>query len=276
MATDGKDWEAPPSVEDTYKHLEGNRFAGLNQDTAGPRHNRPLPVGPAEFQLYSLATPNGQKASIGCEEFGIEYNAHFINIQNADQFSEGFVAINPNSRIPCMKHGDVRIFESGAILLYLAEKCKKFLPEDKKAEAYSWLMWQMSGQGPMFGQFGHYFRYAPRTKTEAINYGVARYGMEVRRLLSVMENHLKDGRTWFLGDEYSIIDMAMYPWVITLDKGYEAQKFIGRNERYPNVMKWCARMAERPAVQRGMLVCGGPGSQEKLKKLIAKQAESKL
>ena len=146
-----KEWQAPPSVEDTYEHLAGNRFAGLNQDTAGPRHDRELPVGPAEYQLYSLATPNGQKASIACEEFGIDYNAHLINIQSGDQFSKGFVAINPNARIPCMKHGDVRIFESGSILIYLAEKHKKFLPESGalRAEAISWIMWQMSGQGPM-------------------------------------------------------------------------------------------------------------------------------
>jgi len=272
MASKTEEWQAPATLDEVYKHLAGNRFDGLNQDSAGPRNDTPLPVGPAEYQLYSLATPNGQKASIACEEFGVEYNAHLINIQAGEQFSKGFVAVNPNSRIPCMKHGDVRIFESGAILLYLAEKHNRFIPKDpaKKAECYSWIMWQMSGQGPMFGQFGHFFRYAPRTKHEAINYGVARYGMEVRRLLSVMEHHLKD-KTWFLGDEYTIVDMACYPWVVCLDKGYLAEKFLGRNERYPNVMKWCARMQDRPAVQRGMLICGGPGSQEKLRKLLISQ-----
>jgi GST-like protein len=149
--SEAKEWQAPASLEDCYDHLAGNRFDGLNSDVAGPRNEKPLPVGPAEYQLYSLATPNGQKASIACEEFGIEYNAHFINIQAGDQFSKGFVAVNPNSRIPCMTHGKVRIFESGAILLYLAEKHKKFMPQDdaKKAEVYSWLMFQMSGQGPM-------------------------------------------------------------------------------------------------------------------------------
>lgn len=118
-------------------------------------------------------------------------------------------------------------------------------------------------------------KYAPRTKLEAINYGVARYGMEVRRLLSVLENHMV-GKTWILGDEYSICDMAIYPWVVCLDKGYFAEKFIGRNQRYPNVMKWCSRMEARPAVQRGMLVCGGPGAQEKLRKLMTAPDSSKL
>jgi len=263
-----EDWVAPATLDESYQHLSGNQFSGLNRDTSGARTDKALPVGKAEFQLYSLATPNGQKASIACEEFGIEYDAHTINIMNGDQFTSGFVELNPNSRIPAMKHGDVRIFESGAILIYLAEKYKKFMPLEgaKRAECMSWMMWQMSAQGPMFGQFGHFFKYAPRTKHEAINYGAARYGMEVRRLLSVMESHLED-KTWFLGDEYSIVDMATYPWVICLEKGYNGEKFIGRNERYPNVMKWCARMQARPAVERGMLVCGGPGAAEKLKAL---------
>ena len=145
-----QDWVPPASVEDCYKHLAGNRFAGLNSDIAGPRSENELPVGKAEFQLYSFATPNGQKAGIACEEFGINYDAHTI-ILNGEQFTKGFVDVNPNSRIPAMKHGDVRIFESGAILLYLAEKYNKFFPVEgpKRAEGLSWLMWQMSGQGPM-------------------------------------------------------------------------------------------------------------------------------
>jgi len=146
-----EEWVPPASLEECYTHLQGNRFAGLNQDSAGTRTEEELPVGPAEFQLYSLATPNGQKASIACEEFGIEYNAHRINIMSGEQFTSGFVKVNPNSRIPCMKHGDTRIFESGAILFYLAEKYKKFMPLDgpKRAECISWIMWQMSAQGPM-------------------------------------------------------------------------------------------------------------------------------
>jgi GST-like protein len=146
-----EDWVAPPTLDDCYVHLEGNRFAGLNSDVAGARKEGELPIGPSEFQLYSLATPNGQKASIGCEEFEIEYDAHRINIMDGDQFTTGFVQVNPNSRIPAMKHGDVRIFESGAILIYLAEKYKKFMPLEgpKRAECISWIMWQMSAQGPM-------------------------------------------------------------------------------------------------------------------------------
>jgi GST-like protein len=282
MSTDNNnkrdDWVAPASLEEAYTKLSGNRFAGLNSDTAGARTEKELPVGPAEFQLYSLATPNGQKASIACEEFEIEYDAHRIDIMAGDQFTSGFVAVNPNSKIPAMKHGDVRIFESGAILLYLAEKYQKFIPASgsKRAECYSWLMFQMSGQGPMSGQFGHFFRYAPRSNHEAIDYGVARYGMEVRRLLSVMDLHLNN-KTWFLGDEYSIADMALYPWVTTLgEKGYNAAEFLDRDNRYPNVMAWCKRMEARPAVQRGMLVCGGPGAAEKLKLLNAQLSKVKL
>jgi GST-like protein len=148
---DRDDWVAPKSVEDLYPALSGNRFDGMNADETKPRNDNAVPFGPTEYQLYSLATPNGQKASIACEEFGIEYSAHLINISAGDQFSMGFVEVNPNARIPCMMHGKTRIFESGAILLYLAERHKKFLPEDpaKRAEAFSWLMWQMSGQGPM-------------------------------------------------------------------------------------------------------------------------------
>jgi len=155
-----EEWKAPPRLEDCYPHLAGNRFASTNSDTAGARTQKALPAGSAEFQLYSLATPNGQKVSIACEEFDIKYDAHRIDISKGDQFTSGFVEVNPNSKIPAMKHGDVRIFESGAILLYLANKYQKFFPTDpaERAEAYSWLMFQMSGQGPMFGNFGHFFR----------------------------------------------------------------------------------------------------------------------
>jgi len=254
---EAKEWQAPSSIEETFAHLQGNKFASLNSDTAGARNERPLSVGSAEYQLYSLATPNGQKVGIAFEEFGVNYDAHTINIMNGDQFSKDFVAINPNSKIPAMKHGDVRVFESGAILLYLAEKYNKFIPQDlsKKAECYSWLMWQMGGLGPMTGQFGHFYKYAPRTNVDAINYGVSRYGMETRRLLSVADTHLKD-KTWFLGDEYTIADMAIYPWAKGVQSGYGAENFLGVNEkRYPNLVKWFARMEERPAVQKGMLVC---------------------
>ena len=145
------DWVPPKAAEDTYDHLSGNRFAGTNSDSAGPRETKELPKGKAEFQLYSLATPNGQKASIGLEEFEVQYDAHLIDISKGDQFTSGFIEINPNGRIPAMLHGSTRVFESGSILLYLAEREKKFLPEDpaKRAECMSWLFWQMGGQGPM-------------------------------------------------------------------------------------------------------------------------------
>lgn len=151
MSSTGKDWTPPKSAELLYEHLSGNRFSNINQDTAGARTEKELPVGPAEYQLYSLATPNGQKASIACEEFEIEYNAHVIDIASGDQFTSGFVHLNPNSKIPALKHGNINIFESGAILLYLAEKYKKFIPIEgsKRAECFSWLFWQMGGQGPM-------------------------------------------------------------------------------------------------------------------------------
>ena len=148
------DWTPPKSAELLYPHLSGNQFASINRDTAGAQTEKPLPVGQAEFQLYSLATPNGQKVSIALEEFELKYDAHLIDISKGDQFTSGFVDLNPNAKIPAMKHGEVKIFESGAILLYLAEKFNKFIPTDtqKRAECFSWLFWQMGGQGPMLVQ----------------------------------------------------------------------------------------------------------------------------
>ncbi|KAH9260040.1 hypothetical protein BASA81_001812 [Batrachochytrium salamandrivorans] len=274
------DWVAPRTAGETYVHLSGNKFSGLNRDSAGPRTEQDLPRGNKEFQLYSLNTPNGQKVGIALEELGLEYDAHLIHILEGAQFTSGFVKLNPNSRIPALRHyqGDGRgevvdVFESGAILLYLAERYNRFLPPPGKerAELYSWLMWEMGSQGPMFGQFGHFFRYAPRDKHEAINYGVARYSMEVKRLLSVMENHLaQPNKAWFIGSEYTIADMALYPWVRALGKaGYGAWEFLQVDETYPKVVQWCGRMEQRSAVQFGMLVCGPPGATAKLVKLRA-------
>jgi len=208
----------PATIEEVYPALQGNRFSGMNRDTAGARTDAPLPVGPARCQLYSLATPNGQKAGIMCEELvellgaGFEYNAHRIDIMKGDQFTQGFVNVNPNSKIPCMVFDGYRIFESGAILVHLAETFKVLMPKtpELRAEALSWVFWQMAGQGPMFGNFGHFYRYAPRDKLQVLEYGTARYGMENRRLLSVMDLHL-NAREWFVGDEYSIADIACYP-----------------------------------------------------------------
>ena len=178
--------------------------------------------------------------------------------------------MNPNSKIPCILHdGKTRVFESGAILIYLADLKKKLIPpvgDPKRAECLSWVMWQMAGQGPMTGNFGHFFVYAPRDKHEAIEYGVARYGMEVRRLLSVLDRHLSDGRAWILGHDFSIADAACYPWTETVDRGYRAGAFLGTTTgRYPHVVRWMARMRERPAVQRGMRVlsmAGDKGARE--------------
>lgn len=261
-------WIAPPKAQDTYQHASSGALASINHDTAGARTEGELPKGDKEYQLYSLATPNGQKIGIALEEFELEYDAHLINILKGDQFTSGFVDLNPNSKIPAIRRhvkdgGEpVDVFESGAILLYLAEQYNKFIPAAgtvQRTECYSWLMWQMASQGPMFGQFGHFYKYAPRDKIDAINYGVARYSAEVRRLLSVMEQHLKQngGRTWWLGDEYTIVDMAIHPWVTALgEKGYDALEFLEVEERYPNVVAWSKRVGERPAVQRGIKVCG--------------------
>lgn len=261
-------WQPPKTAQETYKHLGEHSFASVNKDTAGARTQRDLPKGDKEYQLYSLFTPNGQKVGIALEEFGLEYDAHVIEIMKGEQFTSGFVELNPNSRIPALRHHvkeggpAVDVFESGAILLYLAEQCNDFIPAPKshhRVECYSWLMWQMSAQGPMFGQLGHFYKYAPRDKIEAINYGVARYSMETRRLLSVMENHLKEygGRTWWVGEQYTIVDMALFPWTEGLIQR-DAGPFLGIDD-YPNVLAWCDRVRERPAVQKGMKVCTPAG-----------------
>uniref|UniRef100_A0A6B2LER2 Glutathione S-transferase n=1 Tax=Arcella intermedia TaxID=1963864 RepID=A0A6B2LER2_9EUKA len=230
-----------------------------------------MPQGKASFQLYSLGTPNGIKAAIILEELGIDYDAHVINIMTGDQFTSGFVSVNPNSKIPAAVDKEVlndkgeplKLFESGSIMLYLADKHKRFIPSDAahRAEVLNWLFWQMAGQGPMAGNFGHFMVYAPDDKVEARNYGVSRYGMETQRLLSVLDLHLK-GRMWMVGEEYTIADMAIFPWVNQLRTGYKHKSGIGAAEflsveSYGNVIAWANRIAERPAVQRGLTVCTG-------------------
>ena len=288
-------------MEDLYASTTGNRFAGTNADTAGARFERELPVAPVEVNLYSAGTPNGHKVGILLEELGCEYAAHGVDIRAGEQFSSGFVRVNPNSKIPCILHrpvaaaasvasgpfhegratatttaagkdAGIRVFESGAILVYLADYFGKLIPPPsdaaKRAECLSWVFWQMSGQGPMTGNMGHFLVYAPRDKPEALDYGVARYGMEVRRLLSVLDNHLADGRTWMLGDEYSIADIACYPWIETVEVGYGAGKLIGTTSgRFPHLDKWVARMRARPGVQRGMCVLTGKKRAEELVRL---------
>jgi GST-like protein len=211
-------WTPPAKVEELFAGAAGNKFAGINQPTSGAREDKPLERGPAPFQLYSIGTPNGQKVSIMLEELqelGLcDYDAHVIGLGGA-QFGSGFVGVNPNSKIPAAVDYDtpdgqpLNLFESGSIVLYLAEKYKKFLSADfrLRAETLNWAFWQMAGQGPMTGNFGHFFVYAPADKCETRSYGAARYGMEVQRLCHVLDTHLAT-RTYIVGEEYSIAGTA--------------------------------------------------------------------
>lgn len=212
-----------------------------------------------KLQLYSLATPNGQKVSIALEEMGLDYDAHRINIMENDQFTEDFIKINPNSKIPALVDpvGDegkpLNIMESGAILLYLAEKTGKFLPKDRagRSKALQWLFFQMGGVGPMFGQFGHFYKYA-KEKCEH-PYPVERYATETKRLLKVMDTQLE--KTKFIAsDDLSIADFSIAPWVKGLDQFYKASDFLSLNE-YKNVSRWMNEIWSRPGFQKGAEVC---------------------
>ena len=213
----------------------------------------------ANIQLYSLATPNGQKVGIALEEMGLDYEAHTIDIRKGEQFTEEFVKVNPNSKIPAIvdttgNHGEpLAIMESGAILIHLAEMSGKFLPTDpiKRSHTLQWLFWQMGGQGPMFGQFGHFYKYGPQDRD--LSYGVERYSTEVKRLLSVLEKQLH-GKTYIIGDELTIADFAIMPWVVCLDRYYGAKETLGLND-YPNINRWVESLLSRPAVEKGMKVC---------------------
>jgi len=268
--TDAADY-TPPKIW-TWNKESGGRFASINRPIAGPTHDKELPVGKHPLQLYSLATPNGVKVTVMLEELlaaghtGAEYDAWLIKIMDGDQFSSGFVAANPNSKIPALvDHSGatpVRVFESGSILVYLAEKFGAFLPTDpaSRAEVMSWLFWQM-GAGPMLGGgFGHFYAYAP-TKIE---YAIDRFAMEVKRQLDVLDRRL--GESEYLGgDEYTIADMAVWPWYGALVKGlvYDAGEFL-QVQDYTNVMRWTDQIAARPAVKRGRMVnrvMGDPASQ---------------
>jgi GST-like protein len=261
----------PPPVW-TWNKDNGGRFANINRPMAGATHDHELPVGKHPFQLYSLATPNGQKAAIMFEELlaaghaGAEYDAWLIRINEGDQFGSGFVAVNPNSKIPALldRSGPtpIRVFESGAILVHLAEKFGAFLPTDPgaRAECLSWLFWQM-GAGPYLGGgFGHFYAYAP-TKIE---YAIDRFAMEVKRQLDVLDRRL--GESEYLGGpDYTIADMAVWPWYGGLVKGliYDAGAFLQVHE-YRNLMRWTDTIAARPAVRRGRIVnrvMGDPASQ---------------
>lgn len=251
----------PPKVW-TWNKENGGRFASINRPIAGPTHDKELPIGRHPFQLYSLATPNGVKVTVMLEELlalghsGAEYDAWLINIGNGDQFGSGFVSVNPNSKIPAlMDHSGatpIRIFESGAILVHLAEKFGAFLPTDpaKRAECMSWLFWQVGSAPYLGGGLGHFYAYAP-TKIE---YAIDRFAMEAKRQLDVLDRQLADNR-YIAGDEYTIADMAIWPWYGGLAKGllYDAGEFLSVQD-YKHVRRWADALAERPGVQRGRMV----------------------
>jgi GST-like protein len=251
----------PPKVW-TWDKSSGGKFANINRPFSGPTHDHDLPIGEHPFQLHSLATPNGVKVTIMFEELlalGIkaaEYDAYIVNIQEGDQFGSDFVDINPNSKIPALvdKSGPqaVRIFESGAILVYLAEKFGHFLPEDpaKRADVMSWLMWQMASAPFLGGGFGHFYAYAP----EKYEYPINRYTMEVKRQLDVLDRQLENNE-FVAGEDYTIADIAIWPWYGLLVQGklYEAGEFLDVKS-YTNVIRWANQLSARVGVKRGQVV----------------------
>ena len=251
----------PPKVW-TWTKANGGRFANINRPVSGPTHELELPRGKHPLQLYSLGTPNGIKVTVMLEELlalghqGAEYDAWLIRINEGMQFSSGFVGVNPNSKIPALLDYSTpqpqRVFESGSILFYLAEKFKAFLPTDiaKRTECMSWLMWQMGSTPYLGGGFGHFYAYAP-TKIE---YAIDRFAMEVKRELDVLNQRLAQNR-FVGGDEYTIADMAIWPWYGSLAKGerYESGEFLQVHE-YTHVIRWADEIEARPAVQRGRMV----------------------
>ena len=251
----------PPKVW-VWDKANGGQFANINRPIAGATHEQALPRGKHPLQLYSLATPNGVKVTVMLEELlalghvGAEYDAWLIRINEGDQFGSGFIEVNPNSKIPalldCSGREPVRVFESGSILLYLAEKFGAFVPTEPahRAECLSWLFWQM-GSGPFLGGgFGHFYAYAP-TKIE---YAIDRFAMEVKRQMDVLNRRLAES-PYVGGDEYTVADMAIWPWYGALAKGqlYEAGEFLQVSD-YPHVIRWADEIAMRPAVKRGRMV----------------------
>lgn len=251
----------PPKVWQ-WDQENGGNWASINRPVAGATHEKDLPLGEHPLQLYSMATPNGQKVTIMLEELlelgevAAEYDAHFISILEGDQFSSGFVAINPNSKIPALmdhsKEVPTRVFESGSILLYLAEKFGRFLPQDQngRTQALNWLFWQMGSAPFLGGGFGHFYSYAP----EKIEYAINRFAMEVKRQLDVLDKHLAE-HTYMAGEEYSIADMAIWPWYGGLVRNglYNAAEFLD-TQSYTHLAGWTERVWQRPAVQRGLRV----------------------
>jgi GST-like protein len=261
----------PPKVW-TWNKENGGRFANINRPAAGPTHDKDLPVGRHPLQLYSLATPNGIKVTVMLEELlalghaGAEYDAWIIRINDGDQFSSGFVAVNPNSKIPALvdRSGPkpIRVFESGAILVHLAEKFGAFLPTEPaaRAECLSWLFWQMGSAPYLGGGFGHFYAYAPIK----IEYAIDRFAMEVKRQLDVLDRRLAESE-YLGGAEYTIADIAVWPWYGGMAKGalYGGGEFLQVQE-YKNLLRWTNAVAERPAVKRGRMVnCawGDPSAQ---------------
>jgi GST-like protein len=261
----------PPKVW-VWNKPSGGRFANINRPIAGPTHEKELPVGRHPLQLYSLGTPNGVKVTIMLEELlalghrGAEYDAWLIRIGDGDQFGSGFVAANPNSKIPALVDRSgrqpIRVFETGAILVYLAEKFGAFLPTEPaaRAECLSWLFWQMGSTPYIGGGFGHFYAYAP----SKIEYAIDRFAMETKRLLDVLDRRLAES-AHVAGPTYTIADMAIFPWYGGLAKGwlYGAPEFLDV-ESYKNVQRWTDKLLERPAVRRGRMVnrlSGEPSSQ---------------
>jgi GST-like protein len=269
--TDTPDY-TPPKVW-SWNKPSGGRFANINRPIAGPTHEKELPVGRHPLQLYSLGTPNGVKVTIMLEELlalghkGAEYDAWLIKIGDGDQFGSGFVAVNPNSKIPALldRSGPtpIRVFETGAILVYLAEKFGAFLPTEvgARAECLSWLFWQMGSAPYLGGGFGHFYAYAP-TKIE---YAIDRFAMETKRQLDVLDRRLAESK-YVAGPDYTIADMAIFPWYGGLCKGWlygDSATFLSVHE-YKNVQRWADALLERPAVKRGRMVnrlSGEPSSQ---------------
>ncbi|MGG6429120.1 glutathione-dependent disulfide-bond oxidoreductase [Acetobacter ghanensis] len=262
---------SPPKVW-VWNKGGGGAFASTNRPIAGPTHNKVLPVGKHPLQLYSLATPNGVKVTTMLEELlalghrGAEYDAWLIRIGDGDQFGSGFVDVNPNSKIPAMvDHSGpepIRIFESGSILLYLAEKFGAFIPKDIKGrtECLNWLFWQMGSAPYVGGGFGHFYAYAP----QKIEYAIDRFAMETKRQLDVLNRRLAES-PYVAGNDYTIADMAIFPWYGWLVEGwlYNAAEFLSVQD-YPHVQRWAKTLLERPAVQRGRMVnrtFGDPASQ---------------
>jgi GST-like protein len=259
----------PPKVW-KWDAESGGRFANINRPIAGPTHEKELPVGEHPLQLHSLATPNGVKVTVMLEELlalgrkEAEYDAYLVNIGEGDQFGSGFVAINPNSKIPALLDRSTspptRVFESGAILVYLAEKFDAFLPIEPsaRAECFSWLFWQMASAPYLGGGFGHFYAYAP----EKYEYPINRYAMEVKRQLDVLDRNLAE-RRYLGGDEYTIADIATFPWYggLVMGKLYDAAEFLDV-QSYTHVVRWATEIGERPAVRRGQRVNKPWGAEE--------------